>query len=240
MFDVGRRRFSPRAGLAAAAIAAVLPELVHYTHFLWSETLFTTLMLCALWALDRFEWAPRPGWAALAGVFLGLAGLTREMILPFAVVAAAWTAWVAGGAARRRAVSAVLLLAACAAVVLPWTARNYARHGRVVLVSTIRWFPVASGNLLPADGSWLGRDPEQQFATRYFSIPDELEREALARRVALDAIAREQPQWIARKLVRNLYGLFTPYNQLERFERAGWLGRGGGRSSGPCCRWRWR
>jgi arylsulfatase A-like enzyme/4-amino-4-deoxy-L-arabinose transferase-like glycosyltransferase len=223
VYDVARRRYGPRAALVAGLFCAVLPELVHYTHFLWSETLFTTLLVLAIWALDRFEGAPRARWALVAGAALGLAALTREMILPFAPLAAAWVAAVAPGPAARKARCAALLLAACALVVLPWTVRNYGRHGQLVVVSTIRWFPMVVGNLLPADGSILGRDPEQQFAARYFAIPDELEREAMARDVALAAIAEAQPGWIARKLPRNIYGLFTPWTQLARFERSGWL-----------------
>jgi arylsulfatase A-like enzyme len=223
VFDVARRRFGARAALGAGLLCAILPELVHYTHFLWSETLFTTLLVLCIWALDRFETAPHARWAALAGAALGLAALTREMILPFALLAAAWVASVRAGPAARRLQGAALLLAACALVVLPWTIRNYARHRQVVVVSTIRWFPMVVGNLLPPDGSILGRDPEQQFAARYFSIPDELAREAMARDMALAAIADAQPEWILKKLARNLYGLFTPWTQLARFERSGWL-----------------
>jgi arylsulfatase A-like enzyme/4-amino-4-deoxy-L-arabinose transferase-like glycosyltransferase len=223
VFDLGRRRFGWRAGVAAAILCAVLPELVHYTHFLWSETLFTTLLVAALWALDRFETSRDLRWVAVAGAALGLAALTREMILPFVPLAAAWVAVVAARPFARQAKAAGLLLAACAVVVLPWTARNYRRHGRVVPVATLRWFPMVVGNTLPADGSLLGRDPEQQFAARYFSVPDELAREAMARQVALAAIGEAQPAWIFRKLARNVYGLFTPWTQLARFEANGWL-----------------
>ncbi len=223
VFDLARRRFDLPAAVAGGLICALAPELVHYTHFLWAETLFTTLLVLAVWALDRFGSTARERWVIGAGLGLGLAALAREMVLPFAALAAGWVFWRAGGDARRRARAALVLVAAVAAVVLPWTARNYARHHRVVLVSTLHWFPMAVGNLPLRDGSLFGRDPEEQFASRYFGIPDELEREAMARDVALNAIAAGQPWWLGRKLVRNGYALLTPFTQLDRFERSGWL-----------------
>ena len=63
---------------------------MHYSHFLWSETLNAALLALLLWLLGRFDRAPRLEWIALAGVTLGLCALTRETWLYFAPVVALW------------------------------------------------------------------------------------------------------------------------------------------------------
>src|SRR5215831_6097503 len=44
VFALARPRFGHRAALLSALICAVHPTLINYTHFLWGETLATTLL----------------------------------------------------------------------------------------------------------------------------------------------------------------------------------------------------
>jgi 4-amino-4-deoxy-L-arabinose transferase-like glycosyltransferase len=227
-FDLLRRRFGARPALISSAIVALHPTLIHYTHFLWAENLVTTLLLAALWALDRWDATARRTWIVVTGLVLGALILTREMALYFVPFAAAW---MLRRDTRRsigdRAKDVVLLAVIVAAVVLPWTARNYTLHHRLVLVGTLQWFAMAEGNLLP-DSNWIfGRGPIRQFHVAYVAIPDELDREAFARDLALKAIAREQPAWIFKKVIRNVYLLFSPSQaQLARFVHGRWLAPG--------------
>src|SRR5262245_50046063 len=87
---LGRAWFGERAGLASAWLAALYPNLIAFTHYLWSETLFLFLLLAGLVALSRkrlepegVSSAPSPGAAALAGLCLGLAALTRAALVYF-------------------------------------------------------------------------------------------------------------------------------------------------------------
>ena len=227
-FDLLRRRFGARPALISSAIVAFHPTLIHYTHFLWAENLVTTLLLAALWALDRWDASARQTWIVVAGLVLGALTLTREMavyFVPFVV------AWVFGRDPRRstvdRITDVVVLTVVVAAVVLPWTARNYALHHRFVLVGTLQWFAIATGNLLPESNWIFGRGPVRPFEIAYFEIHNELDREAFARDVALTAIRREQPAWIVKKIIRNVYLLFTPIEtQLTRFLQRRWLAAG--------------
>jgi 4-amino-4-deoxy-L-arabinose transferase-like glycosyltransferase len=226
--DLLRRRFGARPALISSAIVAFHPTLIHYTHFLWAENLVTTLLLAALWALDRWDATARRPWVVVTGLALGALILTREMALYFVPVVVAWM--LRRGPRRStgdRIKDVVLLTVIVAAMVLPWTARNYALHHRVVLVGTLQWFAIAEGNLLP-DSNWIfAPGPLRPFHVAYFAISDELRREAFARDVALRAIGRDQPAWIFKKVIRNVYQLFTPSRtQLTRFARAGWLAPG--------------
>lgn len=221
VFDLVRPRWGARAAAISAAVVALHPTLVSYTHFLWSETLVSTLLVACVWTLDRFARSGREGWLAACGVATGLLVLSREMFAPLAFAAWAWAAAGADPWSRLRRGS--LLLAPVVLLVLPWTLRNHALLGRWVAVSTTRWMPMAQGNLLPPDGSWLRPTNGADFLDRYRAMPGEVEREAFARGVALDAIRSAQPGWIAKKIARTNYLLFLPWSQLGRYASRGWI-----------------
>lgn len=226
--DLLRRRFGARPALISSAVVAFHPTLVHYTHFLWAETVVTTLLLAALWALDRWDATARRTWIVVAGLVLGALILTREMALYFVPLA---VAWMLRRDVRRsigdRIKDLALLTVVVAAVVLPWTARNYTLHHRFVLVGTLKWFAIAEGNVLP-DSNWVfDKAPTRSFELAYAKIRDEVQREAFARDLALKAIRQEQPTWIFKKIIRNTYLLFSPSRtQLRRFADEGWLAPG--------------
>ena len=108
------------AGRIAALLCALQPGLAAYSHYIYSETLFTALLTGAAYLWYR---SPRPGRSAAvgAGVLFGLAALTRSVAFYFLPV---WLGWLV---LRRRwsELRRVALLAGVTlAVVLPWTIRN--------------------------------------------------------------------------------------------------------------------
>jgi len=242
VYALVRRRFGARAAVVSALACALHPTLVFYSHVFWSETLVTTLLLLAFVCLDRFDLGGREAWLAGAGLALGASVLVRDMLLFFVPIVVAWVllagATPAGGAGAirgarerggwragvRRVLLVVLPVLAC---VLPWAARNHALHGRPFLLSTNSWYPLAVGNLLPRDRVLGMSDENRRFVRAYYDTRGgELARSEYARRVALQAIAERQPGWIAHKLVRNTYYLFSPASQLRRFVKEDWLAPG--------------
>lgn len=209
---LGRALFAPATGLLAAAATAVSPALVSFSHYLWSESLFALLITLALALIALVQ--RRRGWllAALAGLVLGAAALTRELALGVAVVGACWWWVTAGRGGRARAtLLGAILLACTAAVVLPWSLRNQRILGRFVPIATVGWFATAEGNILDADDWLRGTSPDEEaYRQRYFEIPDELRRAGYARKFALRRIGEEQPTWIFKKLVRNTALLLSP------------------------------
>jgi 4-amino-4-deoxy-L-arabinose transferase-like glycosyltransferase len=74
---------------------------------------------------------------ALAGLLLGLAGLTRATALGFVPLAVLWLIWsMRQQPLVRRVVAGGLLLVVCLLCLVPWTVRNYAAYGKLVLVDT--------------------------------------------------------------------------------------------------------
>ena len=127
---LARRVSGPAAGLLAAAIAAVYPMLWAADVSLMSETLYGALVVAALLAAHADR-------AALLGLLLGLAALTRGealVLLPLLAVPLFWRRW------RELATAFAVFVV----VLAPWTIRNLATFEKPVLIS---------GN---ANGIWVG------------------------------------------------------------------------------------
>jgi len=226
VFLLGQALFDTRTGLLAALIAAIYPNLVAYSHFLWSETLFAVLLtagLVAFWcAEERASWLL----ALLAGAALGMAALTREVAILVAGVCAAWGVSSALYTDRRGAlVRAGLMMMAVAVTVLPWSIRNYRIYDHFIPVSTVGWYAIAESNTLDR-GDWLDPLPRRaiQFRRRYLVVQDELQMMELARVQAVREIRSEQPSWIFKKLVRNVALFFQPDSSLAKKLRKGAYG----------------
>lgn len=157
------RAAGSRAGILAAAIAAVYPPLVFYPAYVFSETLYSVIALSAALvlqiAVDRADQARNSRAAAplslLAGLLIGMGVLTRPAMLLFLPLAMLWLV------ARRRHVLVVGLVAAAVAVVAPWTARNSRVHGRFLLVASEGGVTFWTGNHPLARGEGdLAANPE--------------------------------------------------------------------------------
>jgi 4-amino-4-deoxy-L-arabinose transferase-like glycosyltransferase len=129
----GRRLGGPRVGLAAAALAAVYLPLVANESVMLSESLYgltvATAILAALWLRERPSWRR----AALLGVAIGLAALTRAEALVLVVLLVPVAIWRAP-ADRLRLFAAAA--AAALLVVAPWCVRNTVEFHRPVGIST--------------------------------------------------------------------------------------------------------
>jgi 4-amino-4-deoxy-L-arabinose transferase-like glycosyltransferase len=154
---IGRRLAGPRAGLIAAALAALYPILITADGALMSESLYGLLvagaLLLTLRLLDRP--GPAPWWLAAAlGVVCGLAALTRGealLLAPLLLVPAVRRP----GGLRTAAVTCV----ATVLVLAPWTIRNVVTFDHLVLISTDAGAVVGGANCAstysgPNIGGW--------------------------------------------------------------------------------------
>jgi 4-amino-4-deoxy-L-arabinose transferase-like glycosyltransferase len=115
----GRRRTALIAGLLLACDPLSVRQAAHGQ----SGALMGTLLVAFCWAFARSSTTPG---AVRAGVWLGLAVLTRTMALP--VVALASIVWAMQG--RRR--EAIAMVATALAVFAPYAIRNYLLNGAVL------------------------------------------------------------------------------------------------------------
>lgn len=136
LFANNRRARDPSAVLAALAFT-LYPDYIFFAQTLWSETVFVFLTALGLYILLRlYRQGARPVWFGLAGILLGLAVITREMILIFVLLgvplwlgATAYPAWRKGGA------QAAWFLCGLALILSFTTARNFAHGNGLELIS---------------------------------------------------------------------------------------------------------
>jgi 4-amino-4-deoxy-L-arabinose transferase-like glycosyltransferase len=130
---LGRRLAGPRAGLIAAGVAAVYPQLFMVDGTLIAESLYAPLVVLALLLAYRLLDRPTWGRAAALGAVIGLATLTRSdaiVLLVLLVVPLVWHA----GRDRLRLMAAATV--AVALVLSPWLVRNWVEFDRFPLLST--------------------------------------------------------------------------------------------------------
>jgi 4-amino-4-deoxy-L-arabinose transferase-like glycosyltransferase len=209
--------FGERVALGAGLAAAVYPNLIFFSHSLWSETLTALLLVAALVGAVRWRATPTARVAVSTGLVLGLAALTREVALGVAVAIGVWWILEAQPAGRLRAARHGLLVCVVAMlVVAPWTLRNARVLGAFVPVSTIGWFAAGEGNTFEASNWLADRGPMHLvYKARYFQTPGELARADVAKRWTFQRVAEEQPDWALRKLVREGALLLSPDTYLR-------------------------
>jgi hypothetical protein len=198
----GALAFGRRAGLGAAALVALWPELVWFSAHFWSETVFLALLW---WAIERTvaSDAGRSWRAAVAaGLLWGLATLTREIALYLVPLAALWLLRPERGSGspggRRPSPGslprAAALCLAAALAIAPWTIRNAILFRAFIPVSTMGSLNLWQGNttlthveiydILAAKGA--------------------VEQDRYCRRMAWETIAARQPGWLFEKLATQM------------------------------------
>jgi 4-amino-4-deoxy-L-arabinose transferase-like glycosyltransferase len=148
---LGRKVAGDRAGLIAAAVAAVHPLLWLADGALMSESLYGPFVVGSLLAACAYVGARSAGRAALVGALVGLAALTRGealLLVPLLALAMLVRAPLPG---RARLAHLGALVAAFAIVLAPWSIRNALTFNAPVLISA------------NADGVWAGANCEKTY-----------------------------------------------------------------------------
>ena len=251
---VGRRIAGNRAGLLAAAVAAVYPMLWINDGMLVSESMYTLVVAAILLAAYRL-WASRSLLdALLLGGAIGLGCLTRPEAIMLVPLIGIPLLLARDRALRRRVVVVVAMGAACLIVILPWWVRNLTTFQEPVFLATGHGSVLQIAN---CDGTYSGallgywdincltasRPPENAAQRRLLesnefpgiaylllqdprdeSIPD-----VTARNKALDYIGDhlDRAPLVAAARVGRVWGFYRPSQQVDFdvfFERRGRLG----------------
>jgi 4-amino-4-deoxy-L-arabinose transferase-like glycosyltransferase len=233
---IGRRVAGNRAGLIAAAIAALYPNLWLSDGLVMSESVSCLLIALALWAM--LIWADKPSLhsAVAVGVAIGLGTLARSEVILFVPCAAA-VMWIVGrrSGLQRPWTQVLAAVAVAIALMVPWTIFNLVRFEKPVFLTTNEGGVVLGANCDdsyygPAQGGWsllcLVDDPEngQDYDTSVRTSRQR--REALSYvshhlgtlpRVELQRVGRSLDLFALRDMVRGDVG-------EERERWAAWAG----------------
>jgi hypothetical protein len=185
---------SQRASRVAALAVAVYPGLVAFPLALATENLFIPLVLAATLLLLALVPAadpsnssiPRPAdhtvHAIGAGILLGLAALTRSVILPFCAAALLWLLLT-----LRQPRLAILGALSMLCTITPWIVRNTFVSGRLTGIETSMGYNLYLGYHPESDGSFTFGP-----SLDLLSILDDRQRDVIGTARALEFI-RDEP-----------------------------------------------
>jgi len=207
---LARRMVGRRTAVWAAWLAALYPDFIVYSHYLWSETLGLCLLTWALLALTALHDRPSVGRAVVVGLAFGALNHVKPFhtyMLP--LLMGTLVAMAAPGARLamvRHGVVAVLALAAACA---PWSIHQSLKTGRTVVVST-------SGAKNLREG--LNEVPPVQldFASEWFFNKRKRSRAPKDRATGLEFVVRN-PGLFASRTVEKMSYLWAPNSYLLRY-----------------------
>jgi hypothetical protein len=179
----------PRGGLIAALIMAIDPMMNFFNALVLTETCYIMLLLAAAAALFRYSESGTMVAIVAAGLFFGLATLTRStsLLLPLFFLPIIW--FMRAAPPVRRAVATTALLASVAVILVPVSLRNYRLFGHAVPVRT-----GGGASLMEALGPWADGGPGMNRII-YPDLPEnanEYEKDRVCREAAIDW-ARQNP-----------------------------------------------
>lgn len=199
LYAIVRTEFDADAAAAGLIAYALIPSLALLTPVLLTETVFTTIVLAAVRALQLAARLPRP-WlmAALGGVLLAGSQYVRQLA-PLLLPVALGMPLLGHASLRRGATVAATVLLGFVVGVLPIVAHNLEAHGELSFASSS-----FSGALLyiGTDRHTVGRiSPELARDIRTLPGADQWERSKTAERIAMQRIA-DDPVAFARLAAR--------------------------------------
>lgn len=183
-------------GLLAAGTAAVYPNLVAFSHYLWSETLFIFLLLCFIHSLLLFSTSHRYRFLVASGILFSMGCLTRPVLLPCIVIAVLYLWSRLRANPRVLATTTVIFAVTVVAALTPWVVRNHRVHGGWMVIAP------TGHHLWRGNSGILRPNPEEDAFSRekyedYGASP--LERDRYAFGKAVELIRAGQPFWILKK-----------------------------------------
>jgi Dolichyl-phosphate-mannose-protein mannosyltransferase len=215
---------SPRVGAVAALMLSVYPNHMGYSVGLYSEPLFTVLLL-ALFMLSH----PESGWlkVCLSGVVAGLACLTKAqslLLAPLIVFALSLPSMTLLGArvAVLRTVAATLVMLM---TISPWTYRNWSVFHALIPVSTNGGMSLLAGNNPAMSTSLMDNysDRHPLVDSVKFSVADQSQADRRAKAAAW-AWIRENPTQFLALMPKKLFRLWAVDGESEWLFQAGYKG----------------
>lgn len=205
---------SERWARLSAFAPALWPLLIAFPLGLATENLFIPLLTGGILSLLHTTRHATDGGYLRSGLILGLATLTRSVILGFPFLAGIWL-WFQG---KRR--GAMLLVAMVLIIVLPWSIRNSLLHGQPTSIETSLGYNLYLGYHPEGDGSFIF-GPSLDLIT----ILDDAERDQVGRQMAWEFI-RADPARVPGLMLRKLGHLWGLEDRaFTYFYSNGLLGR---------------
>ena len=135
IFVIASKIFDVKVGLVSALIAAWYPPFIQLSTRLLTETLFMFLLYFFVLLALRMVERPEIKRMVLCGIILGLAVITRPVIIPLIPMLFVWL-YFSKNFRKRYLVFSGVLLVSFLTILLPILVKNYQIHKKFILIST--------------------------------------------------------------------------------------------------------
>ena len=206
-----------RLALLAGALWAVNPFAIQFARLILSEPLGDVLLVAALGVWVQLFREPHARGGAVAGVLLSASALTRASALPVIPVAIALLAACGPAPAPERRRAALALAASAALLIAPWTARNYAVYGEVVLVA-----PTGGRSLWDGLSDYADGGPRYRGPSVWPHVGNAARDDRLYRELAVQW-AREHPGRVLSLALEKQKRFWSPIPNIEKYRRMPYL-----------------
>lgn len=214
VYRIGVSVFSPQVAKVGALVAAVYWPLVTIGLKISSEALFAPLLAAAAYYTILAFHRKRSGWVIAGAILIGLATLTRPVVIYFpAIVIVYFALEYLSQKDRRLLVDIVLYIVVFFITIFPWALRNHARLGHFIFTSTNSGMVLSTGNM-PREGKVFGfnlRKENLEPSQRYILDLPEIERDRALQKMAVEHI-RKNPGKIPRLLLLKTLYFFSPFD----------------------------
>ncbi len=136
VYLIALRLFDRRNALLSLGLAAFFPTFIAYSHYFYSETVYTFLLLWIVALLLAREGPTTPRRALCAGILGGLAALARGAFILQAPFVLLWLLLPRGGGPKQRGLACAAFLLGLAGTIAPWSVRNTLHYGHFLLIDT--------------------------------------------------------------------------------------------------------
>ena len=133
LFKLAARIYSPKEARITGILYALYPPILLSIPRVYVEQSLSFFLLLAVNCMILYQTENKNKWNLFAGLALGLAALSRDVVLLFPLIYLVFLA-ICKVSRRKIIVSIATLLAAMWLLILPWTVRNYRVAGRLIPV----------------------------------------------------------------------------------------------------------
>ena len=158
VYLIARHAFSPPTSVLAATLVAFDYFLAITPTYVSQPVLHILLVVVLVWLVYRVAEAPTWGRAAAAGVFFGLAALTKTTVVFFLMFSTIWLWRRFEGSLKSKLACLAVMWVVSAGVIFPWTLRNWLVFGRFIPISSTFGMHVWIGSNARANGGQYHED----------------------------------------------------------------------------------
>lgn len=150
-YSIASGLFSKRTAFIAAGLHALYPIIIYFESELLVDMLFTFLVQVSIIILFKALENTRLKWFIYCGLIIGLAAVTRPVILAMIPIYLVWI-FISAGGYKRAGLAGLFFLVSIAAIIAPVTVRNYFIANDQVLIASSGGINFYLGNNDSADG----------------------------------------------------------------------------------------